>query len=242
MRNVGQSKKRTQEYEIEFSTSKLFHSLIRTRKPIILDVGAFQGESYEFYRNIFEHSIIYSFEPDPDSFEILTRKARKNHHCFNIALFNTSGSIPFYRNPISHTNSPYKVNAKSRDSINVNEASNTTNNLTSNVEILVEAKTLDQIIAEEAIDRIDLLKIDVQAAEVLVLQGARKALGITEVVVIEISFFDYYENSSSFGQVEELLRPAGLSFFGLIDISQNPMNGRTDWVEAVYTRQGLPDG
>ena len=58
----------------------------------------------------------------------------------------------------------------------------------------------------------------VQAAEVLVLQGARKALGITEVVVIEISFFDYYENSSSFGQVEELLRPAGLSFFGLIDM------------------------
>ena len=237
MRNVGQSKKRNQEYEKEFPPSRLFHSLIRSKSPVIIDVGAYHGESYEHYRDIFPDATIYSFEPDPESFAILIDETRKNHHCFNIAIFDSSGSIPFYQNPISHTNSPYKVNTESRDSIRLNVARGPNNSPLYNTEILVEAKTLDQVVAEELINHIDILKIDVQAAEVAVLHGAEKSLHITEVVVIEISFFDYYENNSSFGQIEELLCPTGFSLFSIINTSQNPMNGRTDWVEAVYTKQ-----
>jgi len=89
---------------------------------------------------------------------------------------------------------------------------------------------------EQHIRAIDLLKVDVQGAEVDVLRGAAAVLADTVTVAVEISFFDLYERSNSFSDVEAVLHPAGLRLYALAEVSDNPMNGRTDWVTAIYTR------
>ena len=66
-----------------------------------------------------------------------------------------------------------------------------------NLEIKVEATTLDKVISRLKESSVDILKIDVQGFEVGVLEGARRALNKVKVVMIEVSLYDFYGNSKS---------------------------------------------
>jgi hypothetical protein len=48
-------------------------------------------------------------------------------------------------------------------------------------------------------------------------------------------FYDYYERSLSFSDIEQFLLPSGFKLFNISHIAQNPLNGRTDWVDVIYT-------
>ena len=56
------------------------------------------------------------------------------------------------------------------------------------------------------------------------------------MVSVEISFYDFYEKSSSFFEIEQVLRPFGFKLWDISHISKNPLNGRTDWVDAIYVQ------
>jgi FkbM family methyltransferase len=192
-----------------------------------------------YLRKIFPQSLIYSFEPDPKSFTILSEKGFEKHICFNLAVSDNTGKANFFRNEISHTNSLFKINIKSSDSIKISEdqeKSETDYSTKINKKIEVNTIRLDDIVEQEKFDKIDLLKIDVQGAEAQVLRGGTKALKLTSAIIMEVSLYDYYENRTSFYDVEKLLLPAGFKLFSILEISQNPMNGRTDWVESLYIR------
>ena len=66
------------------------------------------------------------------------------------------------------------------------------------------------------------------------LEGSSQILDRVGAILIEISLYDYYEKSSSIGSVESILSPHGFSLWSITDVSNNPMNGRTDWVELLY--------
>ena len=80
------------------------------------------------------------------------------------------------------------------------------------------------------------MKVDVQGAEDLVFEGGANALSKTRVIIVEICLFDFYEKSTTFFEIEKYLKPKGFSLFSISEISYNPMNGRTDWVEAIYEK------
>ena len=103
-----------------------------------------------------------------------------------------------------------------------------------NKEIEVESTTLKKFTDDNNISHIDLLKIDVQGAEDSVLRGAD--LSIVDNIIVEISLYDFYEKSSNFSDIEKILLPKGFYLHSILDISHNPMNGRTDWVEAMYKK------
>jgi hypothetical protein len=84
------------------------------------------------------------------------------------------------------------------------------------------------------IDRINLLKIDTQGHEPEVLSGLGKRLEDVDVVVTELMFYDYYNRSLSFTDIEKYLMPAGFQLYDISHIAKNPMNGRTDWVDVIY--------
>ena len=53
----------------------------------------------------------------------------------------------------------------------------------------------------------------------------------------EIMFFDFYEKSFSFLDIEKYLIPAGFHLYDINYISKNPMNGRTDWADVIYVNK-----
>lgn len=237
MENVGQSKSRNKEFQEKFSREELLRLVVKTDKPVIFDVGAHHGESVVYFKALFPKATIYSFEPDPDSFDVLSTSPTEGVSYFNLALSDVDGTASFYRNKISHTNSLLKVNLNSKDSIGIADA--TARNDTQyfegfNEEVKVASTRLDSFTKQYLIGQIDLLKIDVQGAECRVLAGGKAILRNTSVIVLEISFFDYYEHQTTFMDVEQILLPLGFRLFSISEISNNPMNGRTDWAEVVY--------
>lgn len=244
MENVGQAKLRNKEFQEKFNREGLFRHVVKAEKPVIFDVGAHHGESVTFLKTLFPNALIYSFEPDPDSFEVLSTSVIEGVSCFNLAISDVDGVASFYRNKISHTNSLFKVNLNSKDSIGIANATaeNDTQYFDSfNEEVKVSTIRLDGFAKQCSIEQIDLLKIDVQGAECRVLAGAKETLKHTKVIVLEISFFDYYEHQTAFIDVEKILLPLGFRLFSISEISNNPMNGRTDWAEVVYLNQSYAD-
>ena len=239
MKNVGEFEIRNSVFNEKFNRELIIQSSVHSEEPVIFDIGAHHGQSIEYLRGIFPSSIIYSFEPDPDSFKVLIKKESANNKLFNIALSDTTGEIIFYKNKISHTNSLFKVNLNSRDSIRAkkeNFLENSSYLEEINLNISVKTTTLDQFVSDFSIKKIDLLKIDVQGAEELVLLGGVNALKDVTSIIVEVSFFDYYEKSTNFLDIEKILIPHGFSMFSILDISKNPMNGRTDWAEILYRK------
>ena len=101
---------------------------------------------------------------------------------------------------------------------------------------MVKMTTLDDMLNQIKVDYCDLLKIDVQGAEVDVLKGGLEFLRITKNIIMELNLFDLYNKSNSFYEVEKLLMPNGFKLFSIVKLSQNPKNFRTDWAEVVYRK------
>ena len=241
MKNVGESESRNRVFEEKYTRGKLLKDIVGEGRMVIFDVGAHIGQSIVYLKELFPESEMLSFEPDPDSFAKLSAEKVPGVRYFNLALSDKDGESTFYRNRISHTNSLLRVNANSRDSIALSKAKEEEKReLLSHLNhgITVRTARLDSFCRHEDIAEIDLLKIDVQGAETAVISGSISMLDRTRVIVVEVSFFDYYEKSSSFLEIEQLLAPAGFRLFSISEISNNPMNGRTDWAEVIYSRAG----
>ena len=228
----GETDKRNQEYLKKYDEGDFFRSLIKSETPIVFDVGAHRGESVQFFSNIFENATIYSFEPDPDNFRHLANFCKDvscASHIFNLALGTSVDDVQFYRQDKPHLNSIYPINRNSNDSLGYAKGAD-------NQSIIIKMATLDEMLNKTKIGRCDLLKIDVQGAEVDVLKGGKDFLKITRNITLELSFFDFYDKSNSFYEVEKLLNPLGFRLYSILRLSQNPKNFRTDWAEVVYRK------
>jgi FkbM family methyltransferase len=82
--------------------------------------------------------------------------------------------------------------------------------------IPVQLRTLDDILIEAAWDDpIDLLKIDVQGAELLAFKGAHRTLTRTRLIWTEVSFRPQYEGSAVFSEIYNFLNQLGFRLCSL---------------------------
>lgn len=87
-------------------------------------------------------------------------------------------------------------------------------------QIQVHTHTLDDI---SEVRPFDLLKIDVQGAEMDVFHGATQHLKNAVAIQTEISFIALYDNQPTFGQVDMYLRELGFVPHGFVDIKRWPI-------------------
>lgn len=130
---------------------------------IVFDVGANIGYISCFFLKQNGIKEIHSFEPDPISYGILERNMRLNksstlYRCINCAVGEKSGDIDLFIND-SH----------SGDNRTVYESDG-------RVSLKVPCISIDDYITKNSIHRVDLLKIDVQGAEIDVILGAFKSI------------------------------------------------------------------
>jgi Methyltransferase FkbM domain len=93
-------------------------------------------------------------------------------------------------------------------------------------------ETLDNLVASSFLAGkwIDIVKADVQGAELLVFAGATKALQQATFVQLEGSTVEYNEGSSCFFEVDVLLRSHGFFLYNIADLQYN---------EALFKTSGL---
>jgi len=79
----------------------------------------------------------------------------------------------------------------------------------------IETTTLDAFCKDEGIDEIDFLQIDVQGADLDVLQGGSKLLERCKVIQTEVEFSHLYINQPLFADIDIYLRKQGFTLFDL---------------------------
>jgi FkbM family methyltransferase len=183
-----------------------------------LDIGANSGAfALQFARKVGLSGTVHAYEPDPEIFSRLLDNCRLNRfenvlHCHPIAVSNVNGRVSFYRSASAH--SGWGSLVEFSDIAVATEA--------------VEATTLDSILALEHLGTVDLLKVDVEAHEPELLQGAAASLGrhAFRFILIEFNGIRLAERGKS---LEDFLRPLSASRYAPVklrtELMQNMLTG-----------------
>jgi FkbM family methyltransferase len=159
----------------EPETQELFLTILRPGM-VLLDVGAYVGQFTLISSRATSGDIrIFSFEPTPEVFRQLRRniQANKCAHvtCIQAALSDKPGKAKFYFYPDSHDQNSLRALASSDARF-----------------AQVNVETVDSISEKYSIDRMDIIKVDVEGNELAVLKGASLSLArFRPILIIEIS-------------------------------------------------------
>lgn len=211
---------------------RLKNSLDIKSGNIIFDIGAHNGESIEMFINLKKNIIIHSFEPNDECFKKLENKYNnyKNIVLNNYAVTNKAGKSTFYINNHSTTSSFLKINRKFKYE----------NFIFRNIKKkLVNTCKLDDYCKEKKIQRIDLLKIDVQGFEDIVLEGAKNLIKSRRIkkIILEIVLAKHYERSCNFYKIEKLLIKHGYFLKNLSSPAFCTINSKILWIDALYSQR-----
>lgn len=244
------NEQRTDEYLEKFGRREVLQLLIKNNQPVIFDVGANNGSSLGEFKSLWPDATMHCFEPQEECWAELDEQAKQ--YSPGSVTVNKVGAgavesegLTFYTHDITTGQSGFnRINTNSRDSIRIKELGDSDEVLAEYRESLNHERTvplvkLDNYIARNQIEKVDLLKIDTQGYEPEVLSGLGSKLSEVDVVITELMFYDFYERSLSFSDIEKYLLPAGFGLYDISHISKNPMNGRTDWVDVIYVNERL---
>lgn len=174
--------------------SKILVRLTETKGPIIFDVGGNEGESIDFFSNLFANPTIYSFEPEKQSYLKLIKKYGKNKEIklFNLAFGNKKEELKLKINIKSSTSTFSKINPQSKYYNLKSLILNPNKNHTFLGEEKAQVEKIDNFFNEKKIDTIHILKIDTEGFELNVIEGAKETLQKTKIIIIEFQLNDMY--------------------------------------------------
>jgi len=195
----------------------------------ILDIGANVGQFASQFHRLLPDASLYSFEPLEDCYNELLKKMGHNpkFHAFNFALGDTNGVTQIYRND-------YTPSSSLLDMEEIHKRAYPATGHATLQEIQI--RQLDDILSDLDIADNLLIKIDVQGAEEKVIMGARKALSIATVLIVETCFEPLYKGQLLFDGIYELLHSRGFIYVGSEDQRRNPENGRILFCDSVFIK------
>jgi FkbM family methyltransferase len=192
---------------------------------VIFDIGACEGEDSVRYKLLFKNAVVYAFEPLPRNIELMKK---------TFAQFGLDGQIRFYQLALSDENGETNFFVSSGTPPNRKESddweygnkssslyppselmSDKASWLKFNEVIPVKTLRLDNFLANERLDRVDFLHIDVQGAEMLVLSGAGSGLKKAKAVWLEVENVELYKGQALKKDIEQFMKEHG--FIKLMD-------------------------
>ena len=200
---------------------------------MIFEVGAADGRDCELYRQMFPGSVVHAFEPLPQNFAKLAKRAEADPSivAYQLALSDKVGSARFHVSEWADASSllPPKDTGSTFDAY---QASTGT--------IEVKTTTLDTIAEQHHISAIDILKMDAQGAELSILQGGAGLLsaGKIRMVYTEAQFRPLYDGAGTFDRISVYLAQFGFTLHNLFNINHN-QRGEACWCDALFVRDGV---
>jgi len=143
---------------------------------VIVDAGANIGLASIFYANRYPEAKIIAIEPEPSNYEMLTKNVAlyPNVLPMKAALWNSKANL--YSSPVLTAHHAYQV----RDRCAPDDEK---------LCATIPGLTVRDLMAKFAIDKIDLLKVDIEGSEKEVFQDARDWIQQVGVIAIEIHEF-----------------------------------------------------
>ncbi len=167
-----------EKYEPE--TTALVKKIVKP-DMVIMDVGAHIG----YYARIFsrltgKRGQVYAFEPDAENFKLLEKNTARigNIAITETALGEKEGRMSLYRSANTGCHSLIQKDFHTESN-------------------LVGVETLDNFRRKNHIDKIDLMKIDVEGGEPMVLSAGHETLKVTSMIIMEFTPENFLKNSIS---------------------------------------------
>ena len=196
----------------------------------IIDIGSSDGGFIRRFRSVFPEAMIYSFEAMPDAFNRLNTKlaADKKLKTFNVALSNYKGEVDFYKSSNEGSSSLLQMEEIHK----INFPNSAKNEL-----IKVKCDLLDNYLTEIKIESAVLMKLDVQGAERLVLEGAVNTLEKVDVIYSEVNFQELYKDAVLITDLILLLKKYNFNFAGIENIYQSLIDGSYTHGDAIFVKE-----
>jgi FkbM family methyltransferase len=103
--------------------------------------------------------------------------------------------------------------------------------------ISVPMLQLDELLREKALNGPYLLKVDVQGAELDVLEGGQAALRESEVVVLEVSMFEFMKGAPQFFDIVSYMKQHGFAAFDIILGWNRPLDNALGQIDIVFVKE-----
>lgn len=104
-------------------------------------------------------------------------------------------------------------------------------------EISVPMIRIDDILKDKQINGPYLIKVDVQGAELDALEGAQQALLEAEVVVLEVSLFEFMKGAPQFFDVVSYMKTRGFVAYDIILGWNRPLDNALGQIDIVFVRE-----
>jgi FkbM family methyltransferase len=213
------------------NVSSVFVTLLDVQKAlipapqIVFDVGSQHGDTTKEYVDAFNNASVFGFEPDLRNFAAASALLNGRATLINAAVTDHTGSTVFHLNTHDGTHSILPI-GDTRFWLSPASTEGT---------VIVPCITIDDFCSEQGISRIDILKMDIQGAELMALRGGAALLADRRIGLIatEVSFKPLYAGQPLFDDVRAYLDDCGYVLRGLHD--EVTVNGERSWADAVFT-------
>jgi hypothetical protein len=158
---------------------KTLSSIIK-KNDVLVDVGANMGDYTDFFKkNLDGTGKIYSIELSKNSFDVLVNKYKNDGNIIplNYAVSNTNNMIPYYEGKHHCLNNILGHDVLFNENKKVGE---------------IQSVRLDELLKDEK--EINLIKIDVEGAEIMVLEGIRGIIDKINYILVECHLEKDWDN------------------------------------------------
>jgi FkbM family methyltransferase len=199
---------------------------------MILDVGANHGDLTVKYLGSFPKATVHCFEPSPRPISRL--RARLGDHprvrIHAKAVSDRSGTARFHCFNADPTDSLLEAET---DGWRWTDRKDDLDLVSSET---VETVTLDDFCETHGIDCVDLVKLDIQGAELLALQGAVRLLENRMIAAVwtELNIVPMYVDQARFHEVCSHLAQFGYRLYNLYEFAYHPESHQLRWMNGLF--------
>ena len=190
--------------------------------PLVLDVGANEGQTVRRFKSAFPECVIHSFEPGPATFAKLQEQIAHEQGVFawNCALGASVGQQTFFENSNSDMSSFLELRGDGWGAVQKRE--------------MVEVMTVDRFLATHAIESVDILKSDTQGYDLQVFKGADEAMRKNRIGLIytELIFSEMYASIPPFDEIYRHLLDRGFRLVSIYHFEHQ--KGLAGWADALF--------
>lgn len=190
----------------------------------IVDIGAYIGRWTEMAGSIFPSANILMLEAQENKREILSKLVEDSRGRFQMEiclLSDAEKDVEFYE---METGSSIYSELTSVDRVTVEK----------------QSKTLEGVLKAQGVSSVDLLKLDVQGAELDILSGAGGILETVKVIAMEVSVRPYNKGAPLFSEVISFMTALGFQCFDMCELKREKATDFAMQLDLFFQRIDRP--